>query len=481
MSDDKFKLPISSYDELVKFIKAYSTVTKPADISEISSLTSSASSPAGATSAHSLASFLRQSLLSYLAAALLFVNPAPSVFVGDAARAAGNTAESTQGSAGSDSGKKQNAPGAYQRYLEWAAERKSRIRPIDVDSFLPAARETARSVPSLFLSPQQKVETVETFVKVVGIKSWSRAEAVVREELRNRLLSLDFVEVPCGVTTDPNAPLNLVMELPASQEMRDRPAVILNAHMDTIQTDIQCTPEEMTFDAGRREFYHNRNMSFGADDKAGIVTILSALEAAKTAFWDKGIGHRRIVVIFTAQEEAKPGAVGARYLASKHPELFEGVEMTLVMDGPLDFDVESARKAKNPIDPAEAVYPKHSFVIVVDEERSRVPPFSGVMASVKDICRFKNVSYFKTELGLGGGDCAGFPVQAKADLTIRVPHLGWHTHEKVKLDDFFNHVDLFTYILLRLDGVSLRLNEEEGRLYLSQPDDKHPSDTGKDA
>lgn len=39
MSDDKFKLPISSYDELVKFIKAYSTVTKPTDLSEISKLT----------------------------------------------------------------------------------------------------------------------------------------------------------------------------------------------------------------------------------------------------------------------------------------------------------------------------------------------------------------------------------------------------------------------------------------------------------
>ena len=39
MSDEKFKLPISSYDELVKFIKAYSTVTKPTDIGEISKLT----------------------------------------------------------------------------------------------------------------------------------------------------------------------------------------------------------------------------------------------------------------------------------------------------------------------------------------------------------------------------------------------------------------------------------------------------------
>ena len=39
MSDDKFRLPLSSYDELVKFIKAYSHVTKPTELSEISRLT----------------------------------------------------------------------------------------------------------------------------------------------------------------------------------------------------------------------------------------------------------------------------------------------------------------------------------------------------------------------------------------------------------------------------------------------------------
>jgi len=41
MSDEKFKLPVSSYDELVKFIKAYSHITKPTDLSEISRLTGS--------------------------------------------------------------------------------------------------------------------------------------------------------------------------------------------------------------------------------------------------------------------------------------------------------------------------------------------------------------------------------------------------------------------------------------------------------
>jgi hypothetical protein len=42
MPDDKFKLPVSSYDELVKFIKAYSHLTEPAELSEISKLTGAA-------------------------------------------------------------------------------------------------------------------------------------------------------------------------------------------------------------------------------------------------------------------------------------------------------------------------------------------------------------------------------------------------------------------------------------------------------
>ena len=82
------------------------------------------------------------------------------------------------------------------------------------------------------------------------------------------------------------------------------------------------------------------------------------------------------------------------------------------------------------------------------------------------------LSCFATKLGLGEGDCVGLPVQAKADLMIRAPHLGWHKREKVKLDDLFNHIDLFTYILLRLDGASLRWAEDEGHLYPSQPVDK---------
>jgi putative aminopeptidase FrvX len=371
----------------------------------------------------------KQGIISFFAALVLFSNPCSSASASYISRAS----ESVSGSPTSTP--------------------TGTVEPIDVNSYLPAARESARKVPSLFLSEQQKVETVEGFVKIIGIKSQSGEEAAVREELRQRLAALGLVEIKRDID-DPNAPMNLIMELPASKDFKDRPAIILNAHMDTITTGTRCTPEEMNFDATRREFFHRRELSFGADDKAGIIVVLSALKTAKALYWDKGTGHRRIIVIFTAQEER--GAVGARYITKKNPEIFEDVEITLMNDGPLDY-----RKGE---------YPENSFVIVVDEQKSRVPPFSRIMSSIKDICNFKDVSYVTTRAGLGQGDIGGFPVNARTDLHIRAPHQGYHSRERVKLDDLFNHIDLFTYIVLSLDDVSLRFDKNKGRLYPSGAD-----------
>jgi len=397
--------------------------------------------------------------LSVLVATLIFVNSSLSAFVDDVEHGIGNTTGSTQDPNGSDSNKQVEMLSDYQQYLQWVARRKKEIRPIDVISFLPTACKVARSVPSLFLSPQQKVAVVEGFVKIVSIKSMSGQEAAIRKELKHRLHALGFIEIPCGAITDPNAPLNLVVELSASKNMEGWPAIILNAHMDTIHTDTWCTPEEMTFDADLREFYHNRDKSFGADDKAGVITIISALEAVKTSFWDKGIEHRRIIVIFSAQDEN--GGHGARYLAEHHPELFENIEITLMTDGPLDY--------------RNGEYPDNAFIIVVDKEVSRTPPFREVMTFIREMSRLKEVSYLTTEAGLGHGDIKWFPDLAKTDLHIRAPYQGNHSKERVKLDDLFNHIDFFTYILLRFDKISLELDKESGRLVLVNKQDAESS------
>lgn len=390
---------------------------------------------------------LRQGILSFFAGFFLFANPFSSASVSDILRTSGPVtasartricASTTSASTGT--------------LLLGLFNSKDSIETVDVNSFLPAARKSAKKLPSLFLSEQMKIETVDVFVKIVSIKSPSSMEEAIRKELKHRLASLGFVEIAHG-PNDPIGPMNLVMELPATKDVKDKPAIILNAHMDTIK---RCTPEEMDFDAASGEFFHKRDLSFGADDKAGVMVILSALKTAKTECWDKGIGHRRIVVVLTAQEERR--ATGAKYISKNQPEIFEDIEITLMIDGPLNY-----RRGE---------YPENSFIIVVDDERSRVSPYSRVMKSIQDICGFKKVSCITTRVGLGQGDLAGFPAHSKSDLHIRAPYQGNHSKERVKLDDLFNHIDLFTYILLRMDDVSLYLDEKEGRLYTSQPEDK---------
>jgi putative aminopeptidase FrvX len=236
--------------------------------------------------------------------------------------------------------------------------------------------------------------------------------------------------------------LNLVVEIPATKGFEGRQALILNAHYDTIEVGTRCVPEEMDFNPRTREFFHRRDLSFGGDDKAGVTTILRAVEMAKQGYWDHGAGHRKITVIFTAQEEI--GAVGAVYLSQYYPQLFENVEIALSTDGPLDYDTP-------------AFYPRNSYIVVVDEKISRDAPYSKIIECVQRVCSLKQASFARTTTGLGQGDFAFFPPSAHTDLHIRSPYKGDHEKERVKLDDLFNHIDLFTYILLRMDGTDIKL------------------------
>jgi putative aminopeptidase FrvX len=311
------------------------------------------------------------------------------------------------------------------------------------------ACESAKKVPSILMSEPQKVEAVKAFVKIVSLPSPSGDEAAVGEELRQRLGSIGATEIKCVHPGNATKRFqSVVMEFPATRENKDRPAVILNAHIDTIGRG-RCTPELMNFNETTREFYHQKNGSFGADDKAGVAVILGALKVAKARFWDVGRGHRRVVAIFTAQEET--GAQGATHLAKEHPQIFENVEITLSCDGNLDYDTPS-------------FYPKSLFVVVAEEKKRGEVPYRTILDYVKDICDSKGTSFSLTTSGLGMGDFAFFPPQAHSEaLHIRSPYQGDHRAERVRLDDLFNHIDLFAYILLRLDGTPVNLTSNAKR------------------
>ena len=76
------------------------------------------------------------------------------------------------------------------------------------------------------------------------IKGASGREQLVRNAVKRVLAYSGAAEIPLKATGS-NVPLNLVMELPATDDLTNAPGILLNAHLDTIA---QSTPENIVFD-----------------------------------------------------------------------------------------------------------------------------------------------------------------------------------------------------------------------------------------
>jgi hypothetical protein len=299
-----------------------------------------------------------------------------------------------------------------------------------------AAAKFAADTETLILSKTERERAVASFLKLVQIKGPSKKEQAIREELKRVLTTLGAREIPLKETAEA-APLNLVIEIPATPTLINKPGILLNAHIDTIDvTD----PERISFDPATQDFFHldekvpGKPSSFGGDDRSGVAVIVEALHVLHEQFWAKGVSHRRIVILFTAEEEI--GLKGAKYLARTQPHVFEGLDISLTMDGPIEL---------------ESNYPKDSFVFVVSKQNESVPPYSGFISLAGDYCTRAKKNFGLTEIGLNSGDFAAFPPAAKAGLHVRGPVRGWHSKERVKVSDLVAHIDLFCYLLLGWD------------------------------
>jgi hypothetical protein len=128
------------------------------------------------------------------------------------------------------------------------------------DSATPASLDirqihnAATNAHSLFLDDARRMGAVDTFLKLVRIKGPSGQEQSVREEVK-RILTLAGTGTVPAKGQDPEAPCNLVMEIPGSGGLADQPCILLNAHLDTIE---RSTPELLAFDAGTGDFFFIR-------------------------------------------------------------------------------------------------------------------------------------------------------------------------------------------------------------------------------
>jgi putative aminopeptidase FrvX len=300
---------------------------------------------------------------------------------------------------------------------------------------LDEVHQAAGNSHSLFLDAGSRIKAIDSFVRMVKIKGASGQEGAVRDVVQRSLEK--YAKNLTPITNDSKAPFNLAMELPASGALSARSGILLNAHIDTID---QSTPELLAFDAATGDFYHpyepdsEKVSSFGGDDRSAVAVIVEAIRVLEESFWARGIAHRRIVLLFTAQEER--GCVGAKYLSNHRPEVFKDVQVALSIDGPLDLKSD---------------YPKESFVAVSLEKDRTLAPYSEVLQLTSGFCARTGMHFGQTTLGLGMGDFAFFPPEAHAGLHLRSPVRGWHNKERVKVQDLINHIDLLCYLLLGLD------------------------------
>lgn len=299
----------------------------------------------------------------------------------------------------------------------------------------PEIHHAATNANSLFLNPTERSSAVNTFVEIVQIKGINGQEQTIREKVKQILKGSGAIELLSKENLS-NAPFNLVMELPAVGKFTNDPGILFNAHLDTVPWS---TPEHLRFDSATGDFFHKdeatpAKSSFGGDDRSGVIAIVAAMRTLHADYWTRGIPHRRIVLVFTADEER--GCVGAKYLARHQPELFNKLDITLSMDGPLEL---------------HSNYPKDSLVAVVAEKDAMTDPYRRVLSLMQDFCNRSKMSFGRTEVGLGMGDFAYFPAVARAGLHLRSPVRGWHSRERVKIQDLINHIDLICFLTLGWD------------------------------
>jgi putative aminopeptidase FrvX len=296
--------------------------------------------------------------------------------------------------------------------------------------------KAAANAKSLFLGEAGRIQAVDTFMRLVRIKGPSGLEQPVREELL-RILTQAGAAAVSTKTNDPAAPCNLIMEIPGSGDLAGRPGILLNAHTDTIE---RSTPEFVAFDDRTGDFYHQhesdsqKSSSFGGDDRSAVAVIVEAVRLLQANQWARGVAHRRILLVFTAEEEQ--GLLGAKYLSLHEPALFASLEISLSIDGPLDF---------------RSNYPRDSFVAVVSESDSVIMPYKHVLELMQEFCGRSGTRFGRTEIGLGMGDFSCFPASAHAGLHLRSPVRGFHRTERLNVQDLINHIDLLCYLLLGWD------------------------------
>ncbi len=160
---------------------------------------------------------------------------------------------------------------------------------------------------------------VKLFCELVQIDSPSKHEAAFASVIKDKLASLGLDSTDDGAAPRIGGDCgNLICRVPATAE--GFPVIMLNTHLDTVGDDTGIQPV-----VENDEVHSAGDTILGADAKAGITLILSALQALD----DQELPHGELVVVFTVSEET--GLGGAQQL--DYEMLKPLPQMAYVLDG----------------------------------------------------------------------------------------------------------------------------------------------------
>lgn len=137
-------------------------------------------------------------------------------------------------------------------------------------------------------------EALAYLLEILAIDSPSGQEQRIAEYLTGKLNELGF-------TTEQDPAGNIYATLPASQGKEQEPMILFNCHMDTVPPAAGVHPV-----VDGEELRSDGTTALGADDKAGIAAVMTALETIKK----ESLAHPPLMVLFTVSEET--GLSGAR-------------------------------------------------------------------------------------------------------------------------------------------------------------------------
>lgn len=137
-------------------------------------------------------------------------------------------------------------------------------------------------------------KALATLLELLAIDSPSGHEAKIASHLIGQLESLGF-------TTEQDPAGNVYATLPASPGREQDPMIMFNCHMDTVPPATGVHPVVMD-----GELRSDGTTALGADDKAGIAAVMTALDSIR----QDDLPHPPLMVLFTVSEET--GLSGAR-------------------------------------------------------------------------------------------------------------------------------------------------------------------------